>query len=574
MAILGRKGSELKGRVEVTEQELRDLIAGEETLTLEFKSDEGPLSDTDLIETVTCLANGQGGKLLIGVEDDGQISGLHVKHETHPTALAAFVANRTVPPLAVEVEFVKLREGTVAVLTVAAARQPASTSDGRLLIRYLDTHGRPGCRPLYAYEPTNWLAERGQADVSAMIIPNGTWDNLDPLEFARLRRMVQENRGDMALLELADQEIARALGLVQDSGGTLIPTLAGLLLVGRETALSDHVPTHEVAFQVLRGTDVAVNEFRRWPLLRTLEWVVQSFQVRNEERELNIGLFRVGVPAYDRRGFREAVNNALIHRDYTRLGATHVQMHEDHIRVSNPGGFVHGVCPSNLLVTDPRPRNPRIADAFKRIGLVERIGRGVAIIYSGQLRNGRLPPDYGFSTEASVSVVLPGGPADLKFVQLMVTEENRRQRAFSVSELLVLAHAWRERTVDTPTASSLTQRDEPQARSVLESLVEAGLLEGRGSKKGRTYLLSASVYRTLGQPAAYVRARGFEPEQIEQMILQYVRAHGRITRREAADLCRIGPYQATRVLQKLVEQGELASHGERKGTYYTLRSNI
>jgi hypothetical protein len=53
-----------------------------------------------------------------------------------------------------------------------------------------------------------------------------------------------------------------------------------------------------------------------------------------------------------------------------------------------------------------------------------------------------------------------------------------------------------------------------------------------------------------------------------------VRAHGRITRREAADLCRIGPYQGTRMLQKLVEQGELASHGERKGTYYALRSNI
>jgi ATP-dependent DNA helicase RecG len=203
--------------------------------------------------------------------------------------------------------------------------------------------------------------------------------------------MVQENRGDMALLELADREIARSLGLVHDEGGMLIPTLAGLLLLGRELALGNHVPAHEVAFQVLHGTDVAFNEFRRWPLLRTLEWVLESFQVRNEERELNIGMFRVGVPAYDRRGFREAVNNALIHRDYAQLGATHVQMHADHIRVSTPGGFVRGVRPDNLLVTDPRPRNPRLADAFKRIGLVERIRRGVAIIYSGQLRNGRLP---------------------------------------------------------------------------------------------------------------------------------------------------------------------------------------
>lgn len=556
------------------EQELRNLIADGETLAVEFKSDLGPLSDVDLIETAVCLANGQGGMLLIGVEDDGRITGLHSRHRTHPAALAAFVANRTVPPVTVEAEFVDLPEGTVAVLVVPAVRQPVSTSEGRLLIRYRDTHNRPGCRPLYAYELTNWLAERGQADASALIVPDATWDDFDSLEFARLRRMVQENRGDAALLDLADEEIARALGLVRDEDGMPIPTLAGLLLVGKELALRDHVPTHEVAFQVLRGTDVSVNEFRRWPLLRTLEWVLESFQVRNEERELNIGLFRIGVPAYDRRGFREAVNNALIHRDYTQLGAIHIQMQDDRIRISSPGGFVQGVRPDNLLITEPRPRNPRLADAFKRIGLVERIGRGVAIIYSGQLRNGRLPPDYGLSTEAGVTVVLPGGPADLNFVQLVVTEENRRQRAFGVSELLVLAHLWRERTVDTLTAANLIQRDETQTRSILEGLVETGLVEGRGAKRGRTYLLSAAVYRTLGQPAAYVRARGFEREQMEQMILQYVRAHGSITRRDVVELCRISENQAGYVLRKLVEQDQLCLAGKGRSAHYERVKNV
>ena len=159
-------------------------------------------------------------------------------------------------------------------------------------------------------------------------------------------------------------------------------------------------------------------------------------------------------------------------------------------------------------------------------------------------------------------------------MQLVVTEENRQQRALRLDELLVLAHVWHERTIDTPAAAQLIQQDETQARATLESLVEAGLLERRGVKKGRTYLLSAGVYRTLGKSSAYVRARGFEPEQMEQMILQYVRAHGRIARREVADLCRIGPYQATRLLKKLVKDGKLARHGQRKGTYYTLRSNI
>jgi ATP-dependent DNA helicase RecG len=65
-----------------------------------------------------------------------------------------------------------------------------------------------------------------------------------------------------------------------------------------------------------------------------------------------------------------------------------------------------------------------------------------------------------------------------------------------------------------------------------------------------------------------VRQRGFEPLQQEQMVLQYVEKHGRITRREAAELCRIGPYQATRLLNKLVRDGRLLRHGTKKGAFY------
>ncbi|MGC8960076.1 MAG: ATP-binding protein [Chloroflexia bacterium] len=200
-----------------------------------------------------------------------------------------------------------------------------------------------------------------------------------------------------------------------------------------------------------------VNEFYRWPLLRTFERITEAFAVRNEERELTVGLFRVGVPAYDPRAFREAVNNALTHRDYTRPGAVHVQLRGDHILITNPGGFVQGVTLDNLLVSGPRPRNPRLADIFKRIGLVERTGRG---IYEGLLRTGHLPPDYSRTTEAAVTVILPGGPGDLDFVALIVGEENRQQRPFSVEELLLLAHLWRW-TPSRPLASSSRTRALP-----------------------------------------------------------------------------------------------------------------
>ena len=109
-------------------------------------------------------------------------------------------------------------------------------------------------------------------------------------------------------------------------------------------------------------------------------------------------------------------------------------------------------------------------------------------------------------------------------------------------------------------------------RAVLNRLVEIGLVEPRGERKGRTWHLSAATYRRLGKPAAYIRQRGFEPLQQEQMVLQYVAKHGRITRKETAELCQLGPYQATRLLDRLVQDGRLVRLGTRRGTYYERRS--
>jgi ATP-dependent DNA helicase RecG len=102
--------------------------------------------------------------------------------------------------------------------------------------------------------------------------------------------------------------------------------------------------------------------------------------------------------------------------------------------------------------------------------------------------------------------------------------------------------------------------------------VEAGLIEERGQKKGRTWHLSAATYRLLGDKAGYVRQRGFEPLQQQQMVLQYVEKHGRITRKEAAELCRLSPDQAYRLLTRLAEEGRIVRYGSKKGAWYEPRA--
>ena len=561
----------------MTPERLLELVKGGECLEIEFKGEKNKrLSDDEIVEAVVCLANRSGtgaGWLLVGVEDDGKITGARPRHEadrTDPSRLAALIANKTRPSLTVEVSLVPVGNEEVIAIGVPPCGTPVGTSSGRYLRRAIGCDGKPACVPMHFHEMQAHQADRGLLDYTGLVVPGARWEDLDPLEFERFRRNIRENRGcgDGALLDLPDLELAKALGAVEISGRNRRIRVLGLLLFGKEEALTRLLPTHEVAFQVMRDRSVEVNEFYRWPLLRVMEELESSFRARNREQELMVGLLRVGVPDYSPAAFREGVANALIHRDYTRLGAVHVQWYHDRLEISNPGGFPEGVTLDNLLVTPPRPRNPLLADAFKRAGMVERTARGIDTIFFEQLRNGRPAPSYGRSDANAVVLVLPGGEANVDFVRLVV-EEGRAGRPLYLDELLLLNALWSSRSLTTEQAARLTQKPEEEARHFLQRLVEAGLVEARGERKGRTWHLSAATYRRMGESAAYVRQRGFEPLQQEQLVMQYVDNHGRITRREAAELCRISGPQAYRLLDKLCKSGRLMREGDRgRGVAY------
>ncbi len=562
----------------MTSEELRQWIDGGESLNVEFKGEErSPLSDRELVEAVVCMANRPSPEralVLIGVEDDGRITGAQPRHETgtiNTEQVQALIANRTRPSLFCTVEIVEIEHKPVLVIEVPRADQPVGTANGTYKRRARKADGMPQCLPFHFHEMQAMLASRRVLDYSALVVPEACWEHLDPLEFERFRRFIREShgQGESILASLPDLELAKVLGAVEANHQVVAVRVLALLLFGREDALKQFLPTHEVAFQVLKAPQVEVNDFFRWPLLRVMDEILSRFRARNREKELMVGLLRVGMPDYPERAFREGVVNAFVHRDYTRMGAINIQWFEDRIEISNPGGFPEGMHLSNILSTPPRPRNPLLADAFKRVGIVERTGRGIDTIFFEQLRNGRPAPSYDRTTETDVVLVLFGGEVNLDFVRLIV-EENQRGFPLRLEALLVLNELWRRRHITTPDAARLIQRSETDARAVLERLVEVGLVESRGERKGRSYHLSAATYRRLGKEAAYVRQRGFDSLQQEQMVLQYVEEHGRITRWEAAELCRITGPQAYRLLDHLVQQGLLARRGKRgRGVTYT-----
>ena len=479
----------------------RRLIASGETLAVEFKSERRrSFSDRDLVETVACMANhddGETGWVLLGVEDDGTVTGARPRHEagrTDPLRVQALIGNRTRPAITVRVSEVELDGKPVLVVAVPRSNAPVGTADGRYLRRAWGGDGKPACVPFHYHEMASRQADLGALDYSALALPDADVDALDPLEFERFRRSIRENRGDDALLQLSDMEIAKALGAVESTNGTVSVRVLGLLLFGRMEALTTLLPTHEVAFQVLAGTSVRANEFFRLPLLRVYEELEMRFRARTNEEEMLVGMARVGVPDYAPAAFKEGVANALAHRDYTRLGAVHVQWREGEIRIDSPGGLPPGVRLDNLLVTPPRPRNPLLADALKRAGLVERTARGIDTIVGEQIRNGHPRPHFDLSTEAGVSLVLKGGSPDMAFVRLLIDAE-RRGPTLGVDELIVLAHCWRQGSIQVDGAARNIQRTPQEALETLESLAAIGVVESSGEGDDRTWAIAGTASR-------------------------------------------------------------------------------
>lgn len=235
---------------------------------------------------------------------------------------------------------------------------------------------------------------------------------------------------------------------------------------------------------------------------------------------------------------------------------------------------MEGVSLENLLVVEPRPRNRTLADAFKRLGLVERTGRGVDRIFREVLGLGRRPPDYSGTTRDTVKVVLPGGKADLNFVRLILEVQDRLGKELGWPHLLLLRQIADDGELGVVEAARLIQQSEARTRNVLEEMVEMGLLEPRGAKRGRVYHLSAGIFQRLGRPSAYVHRRGVDRMRQEDMVLRFVHQFGRLRREDVLQLLpQLTERQASALLKRMSLEGKLRALGSKKGRYYVLEES-
>ena len=529
-----------------------------ESLEIEFKSDKKSYSDHDLVEEIVGMANTVGGALYLGVEDDGRITGVHKNHRD-AIGVTALIANSTVPPVSVRAEIVVEDGMDILKIEVPRSRGIVSTSSGKILRRRLKLDGTPETIPMYSYEIPSRLSELGMLDFSAQPLAGATLDDLDPNQRLRLRRIIQARQGgEKALLSLPDDELDIALRIVTAVGDRYVPTVTGVLLLGKEERIAELIPSAKSSFQVLEGTAVRMNEDSSKPLLELFETYETYVKAWNPEREMEYGLLRLPIPEFDWTAFREGLVNAFCHRDYTMLGSVRVMIDDEGMVISNPGGFIDGVSLKNLLTVEPHGRNPALADAMKRIGLPEKSGRGIDRIFEGSIMFGRPWPDYSESTSRTVKLFIQRAKADLPFIKLLNDEQNRLGKPLSIYTLMILSLLNTERRVNMDRIVSATNLSENKIRAAIESMIEQGLIESSGKGKERTFILSERIYRGTKAAIPYVRQTDIDKIRYPELVLKLGKAqNGIFTKHDVVELLKVTSSQAYSIIRQLQKEGKI-----------------
>ena len=547
------------------------MVPYEETLSIEFKSDIKKYGDNDLFEDVVAFANTEGGDLYLGVEDDGTITGVHPEH-ANPVTLGAYIANNTVPPISTCCEIVEDEKPILRITVPKSYGGIVATRSGKILRRRIKIDNTPENVPMYPTEIATRLSDLRLLDYSTMIVLEGSLADIDPLELERLRRIVLAYNGDRALLELDDRELLKALGFTREQNGTVYPTIAGILMVGKVSSIEKFVPTGISSFQVLEGTSVRVNEDYQLPILAAIEKIVAHTEVWNPEQELEMGLFRMPAPEFDKRALREAIVNAFCHRDYSIMGRVRVAITDEGLTIANPGGFIEGVTIQNLLTAEPHGRNQLLADALKRVGLAEKTGRGIDRIYEGSLIYGRRLPDYSNSTPKTVSLFIPRSKPDVQLARIISDEQNRLGRPLPINTLLVLNALKEIPRSDAKQIAEAANLSEIIVKTVLDKAVENGLVEPYGAGRGRNYMLSHKLYQDKSKTIGYVRQKDIDEARYPEMIVNMARKTEFIARADVVNLLHVNEDKAYNLLKALTRQGVLSMVNKGRYAKYKLNS--
>ena len=472
---------------------------------LEFKEASNRFDFELLVKYCCAFANEGGGHVILGVSD------------ARP--------RRVVGSQAFE-QLQRTKLGLLERLRLRIDAWELTHPDGRVLV--FDVPGRPIGVPI-EYNGAYWMRageslapmtsdqlkrifDEAQPDFSAEVCPGAVLADLDPEAIAEFRRRwaARAKRDDLATV--SDERLLENAELVVDHG----VTFAALVLLGSHRALGKHLAQSEIIFEY-RSDEASIafqqrREFRAG-FFTFFDQLWSLIDTRNDRHSYQEGLFRYDLPALNEEAVREALLNAVSHRDYRLAGSIFVKQFPAKLQVTSPGGFPPGVTAENIVFKQA-PRNRRIAEAVGRCGLIERSGQGADRMFGAAIREGKLPPGFAGTDAYQVAITLHGKVQDESFLVFLERLTQERQATLHIDDLLLLDAIHRQLSI----ADNLKERIPP--------LVELGALERVGRGRGVRYLLAPRYYKAIGRPGAYTRKRGLDRDTNKALLLEHIERSG------------------------------------------------
>ncbi len=518
--------------------ELKQWMSQNENEQLEFKEAKSSFEFDNLVNYCVALANENGGTLVLGVSDKSprKIVGSSAFPDLERTKLSLMERLH----LRVEASAIQDDDGRVVIFQVPS--RPIGTP-----IQYKGCYWmRSGesLVPMTADQLKRIFAESGP-DYSAELCPGTTINDLDAMAIKRFRELWARKTGIGDIQQWSSEQLLGDSELFVEGQATY----AAIALLGTSRAVARHLSQSEVIFEY-RSSESSIpyqqrKEYRQGFLLYDVDlW--QTINLRNEIQQHRDGLFVWDIHTFNEAVVREAILNAICHRDYRLHGSVFVRQFPRMIEIVSPGGFPPGITAENILFRQ-FPRNRRIAEALSKCGLVERSGQGADRMFVESIRESKPRPDFTHTDEHQVAVTLRGEVQNPSFLSFLAQATNEGLGSFATKDLIVLDSIQREQNIPS------------EFKDRLVGLLDSGVIERVNDRKNSRYILSRRLYAFLGKRGVYTRRRGLDRNYNKALLLKHIRDSGQ-EGVKLSELLQVLPHHTKDQVQKLL--GSLKKENE------------
>lgn len=549
----------------MTIKELEDIIFCGENNRVEFKSWKKAKSKKDIIDLVVkelvALANSNGGVVLLGVEDDGKVTGCE-GYDCQNIIEAIY--DKTRPNMYVEIEDIEYKKLHILVLSVGKDNNIYATSAGACYRRL----GK-NSKPYYPNDRDGIYQIDNTDDFSSKVMIDSSEEDIDKLAIYKLKEDLKLRDSSSTLIMLEDRAFLKDLGLVVEYNGEIKLTVAGMLFVGKDKSIAKHIPQAEVIYLHYSENNLEEYDARidmKQSIVKILDRLTEKIEDCNHLINVQIGLFRLEIYDYPKHVFQEALLNALSHRNYESMGSIYVKHYPDKLVIENPGGFLDGITEKNIITHPSLPRNKLIAETLQRLRYVQRTGQGVDIIFREMVSMGKPYPRYTDFGDA-ISLTICNSVIDLEYVKYIVEEQSKQQKILSLAELMIIRYLTDNRRIKLSEAKDLTQVPLVEVKKCCKNLIKMGIIE----VVGREYMLSARVYDAIKNKIEYTQDKVVQYIKARDRILDYLGENDYITNIVIQELCNYTKQQSRTTINKMLEEGYLKIEGKGRATRYILK---